>query len=256
MIRSIIIEDEPIFQEILKKAIQQTNLDIRIEAICNSKREAKKAIPTIAPHLVFLDVELADGKGIDLLNELEEVNFEIIFTTSHDKYAINAIKNNAADYLLKPINEKDLKIALQKVIKRLDAKEKLDKAALLQNYLDKLKAEQQQDAKLMVPTKEGMIFLKVSDIIYLQSESNYTQFYLVNNRKVLVAKTLKYFEEKLLPYNFMRVHQSNLINLAHMKEIDHGDNLAIMTDGIKVEISKRKKKEFLDSLENNKATIA
>ncbi len=256
MIRSIIIEDEPIFQEILKKAIQQTKFDIQIEAICNSKRDAKKVIPKIAPDLVFLDVELADGKGIDLLNELEQVNFEIIFTTSHDKYAINAIKNNAADYLLKPINEKDLKVSLQKVIKRLEDKETINKATLLQNYLDKLKAEQQQDAKLMVPTKDGMIFLKVRDLVYLQSESNYTQFFLVNNRKVLVAKTLKYFEEKLLPYNFMRVHQSNLINLAHMKEIDHGDNLAIMTDGSKVEISKRKKKEFLDSLDNNKATIS
>ena len=256
MISAVIIEDEPIFQEILKKAIVQTGLNIRIDGICNSKRDAKKVLPVVKPQLIFLDVELADGKGIDLLNELDSTDFEIIFTTSHDKYAISAIKNNAADYLLKPIKDKELKKAIEKVAKRLEEKETLKHAVLLQGYLDKIKSEQQQDSKLMVPTKEGMIFLKVNDIIRLQSESNYTLFFLSNHKKILVAKTLKSFEEKLLAYNFLRIHQSNLINLAHMKEIDHGDNLALMSDGSKVEISKRKKKEFLDSLGKNNTTIS
>ena len=256
MISAVIIEDEPIFQEILKKAILQTGLSIRIDGICNSKREAKKILPTVHPQLIFLDVELADGKGVDLLNELDSTDFEIIFTTSHDKYAINAIKNNAADYLLKPIKEKELKKAIEKVARRLEEKETLKEASKIQAYLDKIKSEQQQDSKLMVPTKDGMIFLKVGDIIRLQSESNYTLFYLTGNKKVLVAKTLKNFEDKLVPYNFMRVHQSHLINLAHMKEIDHGDNHVLMTDGSRVEISKRKKKEFLDALGKNNGTIA
>ena len=256
MISAVIIEDEPIFQEILKKAIVQTGLSIRIDGICNSKREAKKVLPAVKPQLIFLDVELADGKGVDLLNELDCSDIEIIFTTSHDKYAINAIKNNAADYLLKPIKEKELKKAIEKVAKRLEEKEILKQASQLQGFLDKIKQDQQQDSKLMVPTKEGMIFLKVNDIIRLQSESNYTLFYLIGNKKILVSKTLKNFEEKLLAYNFLRIHQSNLINLAHMKEIDHGDNFVLMTDGSKVEISKRKKKEFLDSLGKNNSTIA
>lgn len=256
MISAVIIEDEPIFQEILKKAIIQTGLNIKIDGICNSKREAKKVLPNVQPQLVFLDVELTDGKGVDLLNELESTDFEIIFTTSHDKYAINAIKNNAADYLLKPIKEKELKKAIEKVAKRLEEKETLKQASKLQGYLDKVKSEQQQDAKLMVPTKEGMIFLRVNEIVRLQSESNYTLFFLIGNKKILVAKTLKNFEEKLLAYNFLRVHQSHLVNLAHMKEIDHGDNFVLMADGSKVEISKRKKKEFMDSLEKSKATIA
>ena len=256
MISAVIIEDEPIFQEILRKAVVQTGLDIRIDGICNSKREAKKLLPLVNPQLIFLDVELADGKGIDLLNELESTEFEIIFTTSYDKYAINAIKNNAADYLLKPIKEKELKKAIEKVAKRLQVKQTLKEAEKLQEYLDKIKSEQQNDSKLMVPTKEGMIFLKVNDIVRLQSESNYTLFYLTTKKKLLVAKTLKSFEEKLLPYNFLRIHQSNLINLAHMMEIDHGDNFVLMSDGGKVEISKRKKKEFMDSLQKNNATIS
>lgn len=256
MISAVIIEDEPIFQEILKKAISHIGLDIRVDGICNSKREAKILLPTLNPQLVFLDVELVDGKGIDLLDELKEIDFEINFTTSHDKYAISAIKNNAADYLLKPIKEKELKKAIEKVSKRLEEKETLKLTAQLQDYLDKIKQSQQQDSKLMVPTKEGVIFLKVNEIIRLESESNYTEFHLINNKKVLVAKTLKAYEEKLIPYNFMRVHQSHLINLAHMKEIDNGDNFAIMTDGSKVEISKRKKKEFMELLGKNNATIA
>jgi two-component system LytT family response regulator len=256
MISAVIIEDEPIFQEILKKAIIQTGLSISIDGICNSKREAKKVLPQVQPQLIFLDVELADGKGVDLLNELDCSEMEIIFTTSYDKYAISAIKNNAADYLLKPIKEKELKKAIEKVLKRLEEKETLKQASQLQGFLDKLKSDQQQDAKLMVPTKEGMTFLKVNDIIRLQSESNYTLFYLANHKKILVSKTLKNFEEKLLAYNFLRVHQSHLINLVHMKEIDHSDNCVLMTDGSKVEISKRKKKEFLDSLEKNNSTIA
>jgi two-component system LytT family response regulator len=256
MISAVIIEDEPIFQEILKKAIVQTGLNISIDGICNSKREAKKILPKVNPQLIFLDVELVDGKGVDLLDELDCSEIEIIFTTSHDKYAINAIKNNAADYLLKPIKEKELKKAIEKVAKRLQEKETLKQASKLQGYLDKIKNDQQQDSKLMVPTKDGMIFLKVNEIVRLQSESNYTLFYLIGNKKVLVAKTLKNFEEKLMSYNFMRVHQSHLINLAHMKEIDHGDNFVLMTDGSKVEISKRKKKEFMDSLEKNNSTIA
>jgi two-component system, LytTR family, response regulator len=252
MTSAIIIEDEPIFQELMRKAILHTGLPIRIDGICSTKREAKLLIAAVNPQLLFLDVELADGKGVDLLNELNTDDFEIIFTTSHDKYAINAIKNNAADYLLKPIKEKDLKKAIEKVIKRLEEKETLKQAAVLQGYLDKIKSENQQDAKLMVPTKEGMTFFKVNDIIHLQSESNYTLFFLTDQKKVIVSKTLKYFEEKLTDYNFLRIHQSHLINLAHMKEIDSGDNFVLMTDGSKVEISKRKKKEFLDSLNTKK----
>ena len=160
------------------------------------------------------------------------------------------------DQYYQGIKEKELKKAIEKVSKRLAEKETIKQALKLQEYLDKVKSDQQQDSKLMVPTKEGMIFLKVNDIIRLQSESNYTLFFLLNNKKVLVAKTLKNFEEKLLPYNFMRVHQSHLINLAHMKEIDHGDNFVLMTDGSKVEISKRKKKEFMDALEKNNSTIS
>ena len=141
MISAVIIEDEPIFQEILKNAIKETGFSIRVDGVCNSKREAKKILPSVRPQLIFLDVELADGKGIDLLNELESTDFEIIFTTSHDKYAISAIKNNAADYLLKPIKEKELKKAIEKVAKRLEEKETLKQAEQLQGYLDKIKQE-------------------------------------------------------------------------------------------------------------------
>lgn len=256
MIHSIIVEDEPIFQESLIQAIKASGLSIKVCGICNSKREAKKLIDEYKPQLVFLDVELVDGKGIDLLTEINSVEFEIIFTTSYDKYAINAIKNNAIDYLLKPIKDKDLKVALLKVQKRLEEKESLKQVSIVQSYLDKLKEQDQQDSKLMVHTKEGVTLIKVNDIIRLESESNYSIVYLVNNKKHMVSKTLKYFEEKLLAHNFLRIHQSHLINLLHMREIEHNENRCVMSDGSHVEISKRKKKEFMESLGGNKHTIS
>ncbi|MEZ5026042.1 MAG: LytTR family DNA-binding domain-containing protein [Chitinophagales bacterium] len=256
MISAVIIEDEPIFQEILLNSISKSGFDIQIDAVCKSKREAKKCLPDCQPQLVFLDVELSDGKGIDLLNELPNLDFEIIFTTSHDKYAINAIKKNAADYLLKPIQEKELKVALGKVIKKIEEKEILKQTKQLQAYIDKLKNEQQQNSKILVPVKEGMIFLPVKEIIRLESKSNYTVFHLINNKKEIVAKTLKSFEEKLLAYNFMRIHQSHLVNLLFLKEIDLNNYIITLSDGSEVEIAKRKKKEMLELLKKNDKTIA
>lgn len=256
MISAVIIEDEPIFQELLKNAIVKSGINIRIDGVCSSKREAKRILPQVNPQLLFLDVELRDGKGVDLLNEIKNFDFEIIFTTSHDKYALNAIKNNAVDYLLKPIQDNELKKAIEKVVKRLEEKEAKQQAIKLQSTIDKIKFDQQQESKLMVPTKEGMIFLIIKDIVRLQSESNYTLFILKENKKVLVSKTLKSFENKLKPLNFMRIHQSHLINLAHIKKIDHRDNFVLMSDNGQVEISKRKKKEFIEALGINNPAIA
>jgi two-component system LytT family response regulator len=248
MIRAVIIEDEPIFQDLLKKAIRNTGLDIHIEGVCCSKRAAKKLIEEVVPQLLFLDVELTDGKGVDLLRELKYQDFEVIFTTSHDKYAISAIKNNAADYLLKPIKENELMNAVEKVSKRIQERQQLKAAADINDNIHAMKNNHLQDAKLMVPTKDGVIFLKITDIIRLQSSSNYTEFHLSGHKKVLVSKTLKNFEERLLTFGFFRVHQSHLINLHHIQKVDLSDNVVLMSDGCKVEIAKRKKKDFLETI--------
>jgi two-component system LytT family response regulator len=255
MIRAIIVEDEPIFQELLQKLLSSSGSQVKIESVCRSIREAKKAMAELRPDLLFLDVELGDGKGIELLDDQDPLPFEVIFTTSHDKYALNAIKNNAADYLLKPIQEKELKKALDKVLKRMQEHKAVLYADQLEKYIEQLRSKQNQDAKLMVQSKEGSTFLKISEIIRLESESNYTHFILTGNRKMIVAKTLKDFEDKLSAYNFLRSHKSHLLNLYHIREIDGPNNEVLMSDGTRVEISKRKKKDFTEMLARNESTV-
>jgi two-component system LytT family response regulator len=255
MIRAIIIEDEPIFQEILQKLLSSSGYAVQIDAVCRSIREARLALAARQPDLLFLDVELGDGKGIDLLADYDPLPFEVIFTTSHDKYALNAIKNNAADYLLKPIQEKELKKALDKVLKRMQEHKAVQYADQLEKYIEQQRSKQNQDAKMMVQSKDGATFLKISEIIRLESDSNYTHFILTGNRKMMVAKTLKEFEDKLAAYNFLRSHKSHLLNLYHIREIDGPNNEVLMSDGATVEISKRKKKEFTEMLARNENTV-
>lgn len=256
MIRAVIIEDEPIFQELLQKSLSRSGLPVEVVSVCRSIREGRTALAEQKPDLVFLDVELGDGQGLELLADNGQPLFEVIFTTSHDKYALSAIKNNAADYLLKPIQEKELKNALDKVMKRMQDRRAVQYADQLEKYIEQQRSRQHQDAKLMVQTKEGATFLKIAEIIRLESDSNYTHFILTSGRRMMVAKTLKEFEDKLASYHFFRSHKSHLLNLAHIREIDGPNHEVLLSDGTKVEISKRKKKEFTEMLARNEYTVA
>ena len=253
--KTLIVDDERLARKELMKLLEEHPMIEVIGEAVNAD-EANQMVNDLNPDLLFLDVELGDGKGIDLLTDYDPLPFEVIFTTSHDKYALNAIKNNAADYLLKPIQEKELKKALDKVLKRLQDRKAVQYAGQLEKYIEQQRSKQNQDAKMMVQTKEGATFLKISEIIRLESDSNYTNFILTGNRKMLVAKTLKEFEEKLAAYNFLRSHKSHLLNLYHIREIDGPNNEVLMSDGNIVEISKRKKKEFTEMLVKNENTVA
>ncbi len=254
MITAIIVEDDPIFRDMLLDMLPKASAKVNLLETCATIRQAKLAIEKLNPQLVLLDVELPDGKGMDLLNHYEEFgNFETIFITSHDKYAIDAIKKNAADYIVKPVKLDELNQALQKVHKRLEVYSILLKVEELTTYVDKLKQQNLQENKIMINTNEGAIFVKVGDIVKLESESNYTIIYLENNKKIIASKTLSVFEEMLESLNFMRVHRSFVINLTKIKNIDNdnGNYFARMTDGSKVEISRRKKKDFFEKIAYN-----
>lgn len=254
MISVLIVEDDPIFRDMLldmlpKAAVKTTQL-----ATCSTLRQAKEAIEKHNPQLLLLDVELPDGRSMDLLQHYEEFgSFETIFITSYDKYAIDAIKKNAADYIVKPVKLTELNDALQKVKKRLDIYAILLKVEELTAYVDKLKQQNLQENKIMISTNDGAIFVKVADIIKLESESNYTILYLENNKKIIASKTLSVFEEMLESLNFLRVHRSFVINLTKIKNIenDGGNYMVKMSDNSCVEISRRKKKEFFEKIAYN-----
>ncbi len=254
MISLIIVEDEPVFRDVLLDMLPKANIQTNIISHCSTIQQAREEIKNYKPQLVLLDIELPDGNSLDLLNTYEEqIGFEIIFTTSHDKYAIDAIKKNAADYIVKPVSLNELNNALIKVKKRLDIYEKLLKVEELNSSVNKLLAQNLQSNKIMINTNTGAVFIKVDLIIRLESESNYTIIYLDNNKKLIASKTLSYFEEMLEQYNFMRVHRSCIINLTKILCIinKEGYYTLSMNDMSCVEISRRKKKDFFEKISYN-----
>lgn len=249
MIKAIIVDDEQHCIDRLEKLVA-TYCSNEVELACSIKtiEDGIEAIRKIKPQLVFLDVEINDKTGFDLLQQLPEINFEVIFTTAYDKYAVQAFKFSALDYLLKPVDADDLQHAIKKLDQKVSQREVAQKFdALFHN----LKSIQGTSKKICVPVINGLVFIQVSDIIRCESEINYTKLFLKDKQKLLVAKTLKEFEEMLIDYNFYRVHNSHLINLAYIKSYNKGKGgSVVMEDGSEIEVSTRRKDEFLKRLMN------
>jgi len=248
MIRTIIVDDEI-------HCIHKLN-DL-LETYCREKVQVidtfpsvdagLSAIPKLKPGLVFLDVQINGKTGFDLLRELGPIDFEVIFTTAYEKYAIQAFKFSAIDYLLKPIDPDDLVQAVDKASRKISKSEmSLKMDALLHNIKNMQGAK-----KISIPTLEGLILLNTSDIIRCQSHINYTTIYTKNHQKLTVSKTLKEFEELLTEYGFCRVHNSHLVNLAYIKKYTKGDGGRIeLQDGSVVDVSRNKKEQFLKDLQS------
>lgn len=244
MIRAIIIDDEQHCSDRLNSLLSQDHASvIKMEGSFKTVEDGQKAIQLLRPDLVFLDVQLQEKTGFDLLKQLYEINFEIIFTTAYEKYAVQAFKFSAIDYLLKPVDKEDLEAAIGRLsdkIHKTNASKKID--TLIHNLNGASK-------RICVPVMTGLAFIQVSDIIRCQSDVNYTTLYLRDRQKLVVAKTLKEFEELLADYNFFRVHNSHLINLAYIKNYNKGKGGTItMTDQSTVDVSTRRKEEFLKKL--------
>ena len=242
----IIVDDEKPQQEILTAMLDKGFQDYRLDAICNSVDEGIKKIKTLKPELVFLDVQMPPKTGFDLLNAMGQINFEVIFTTSFEHFAIKAFKFSAIDYLLKPFSEEDLAIAL----KKFEAKNAVQNSLKnVQNLLMNINMNTSDKARIALPTMSGFVFAQVHDIIRCESDNNYTTFYFEDKTHLMVSKTLKDCEELLSEYNFFRVHASHLINLRFIKEYIKGDGGQVkMIDGSYVDVSRRKKDEFLQQL--------
>lgn len=240
---AIIVDDEKQCCETLAHLLATYCPRVKLMAQCSNAEEAKTAINSLEPDLVFLDVEMPGASGFDLLTQIKPINFEVIFTTAHDQYAIRAIKFSALDFLLKPIGRHDL----EQAIDRADAKasmrqKKIDTLLYNLNYLN-------VEKKIALPTLNGFDFVSIGDIIRCESDNNYTVFHLLNNRKILVSKTLKEYEEMLDNYHFFRVHQSHLINLRHIKSyIKLEGGTITMDDNSVVDVSRRKREEFIKRL--------
>jgi len=246
MIRVIIIEDEENSRTALQDLLKQHFKNIEVMALCRNAEEGRAAIEELRPELVFSDIELGDASAFDMLQQLSDVNFEIIFTTAFDRYAIQAIKFSALDYLLKPFSKEDLAEAITHYQEK---QTKQQSAQQFDALFHNLKHIQKDSKKIALPTSSGLTIIPVKEIVRCQAEVNYTNFFLTSNNKMLVTKTLKEYEELLNDYDFIRVHNSNLINLHHVKNYSRGEGGTVtMSDGSVVDVSRRKKDEFLKRL--------
>ncbi|PCJ25016.1 MAG: DNA-binding response regulator [Flavobacteriales bacterium] len=249
MITVVIIDDEKKSREVLKLLIQESNIDIIILGEADSVETGFELINIKLPKLVFLDVEMLDGTGFNLLEKFIKIEFKIIFTTAYDEYAIKAFKYSVIDYLLKPIDIDEIESAVLRTMNSLD--EKTHNNNQIKVLLDNVK-EENTNKKIAIKSASKIEFIYIGDIIYCQAESSYTYIVLKNNKKILSTRTLKEYQELLSTKLFFRINKSQLINTNYMKEYRRVTTTIIMKNDEKMEVSRRKKKEFLIFIESMK----
>lgn len=249
MIKAVIVDDEQHCIDRLSRLLEQyCSETIMLAGHFSTVDDGIRGVKLFQPQLVFLDVQIHDKTGFDLLQQLPEKNFDIIFTTAYEKYAVQAFRFSAIDYLLKPVDPGDL---VQAVYKLSNKKPPTELNLKVQNLLENIEQLKQYTPpkKIMVATINGFELLPVIDIIRCQSDINYTTIFIKDRTKLVVAKTLKEFEEMLEEYNFFRVHNSHLVNLAYVKSYNKGKGgSVIMTDNTEIEVSTRRKEDFLRKL--------
>jgi two-component system LytT family response regulator len=244
MIKILIVDDEQSAGRILKVLLEKHIPGEKQIEISNHPAEALELLKTYQPTLVMLDIEMPGMNGFDFLNRASDWNFDVIFTTAYDRYAIKAIRFSALDYLLKPIDIVDLQNAVNRHIVKKQSAVSLSQQPLMDNLIYNLQQKDQQQFKLALSTSEGIFLYDPKEIVLLEGSSNYTKFFFVNQKQLIVAKTLKEYEDILLEHQFLRVHKSYLVNKAHVIKVDK-DGVLELSNKMNIPISRRRKSEIL-----------
>ncbi len=250
MLKAIIIDDEKNSRDTLSMLLQAKCDDvIEVVAQADSVTSGLEAIELYKPDIIFLDIQMNDETGFDLLTRIKKIDFGLVFTTAFDNYALQAIKFSAIDYLLKPIDGDELKIAVEKV---KDQKDKDSFNERFVNFIDDIKSVGKERRRIAVSTADGLIFLTINDIVYCSAHGPYTCLRLKSGEEILSSKNLKDYDDLLTPQEFLRIHNSFLINLREVKQyITKDGGHVVMSDNTVVEISKRKKGIFLSVCKKN-----
>lgn len=245
MIKTIILEDEPDSLALLENMlVSNFSGKLIISDKCSNIDDMKLSIEKHKPDLLFLDIEVSGKSSFELLENIANPKFDIIFTTAFSQYALKAIKFSAIDYLLKPIDEEELKIAVEKILSKKINSVDINSLKLL---MDQLKAKENSFSKISLPSIYGVEIVNLNDIIRCDSEDHYTRFTLANKRKLLVSNTLKYYEDLLPSDRFFRIHNSHIVNLHHVIRVTK-EGYALLSDDSTAEISRRKKEAFLQKI--------
>lgn len=239
---AILIDDEPSSLQNLQQKLEEFCPDIKVVASSNKPEEGIALIRQWKPAVVFLDIEMPRMNGFRMLDELNDLDFDIIFTTAYNHYAVDAIRISAFDYLMKPIAIKDLQSAVERLTLR-HKKQTKDKLDLLKQSLV---GQRSQDEKIAIPNSEGLEFITIHQILRIESSSNYSRLFLLDGKNLLVTRLLKDFEDVLTPYRFYRVHHSHLINLNYIQKYIRGEGgQVVMQNGDVIDVARRKKDEFM-----------
>jgi two-component system LytT family response regulator len=242
-IRSIIVEDEYSAREALKAYIQKYCPQIELLGEAADAKQAIEMIHQKRPQLVFLDVELPFGNAFDILESCKGVHFETIFITAYSEYSLRALNLSAAYYILKPVNIEELIVAVNKVAEILEKQQIFDRNLLV---LENFKSDDIETKNLLLPTMEGFELLKMKNIVRLQGNGNFTDIYLLDGSKKMACRFLKHYEE-ILPYPFLRIHKSHIINLHFVTSYSKSDGgYVVLQDKSEILISQSYKEQFLE----------
>lgn len=243
MIHYVLVDDEPKNTRILKKMLEEFCPDTCCAGYAASAEEGEDLIRKVMPDLVFLDIQLSKEDAFDLLERLLPVKFEIIFVTAFNEYAVRAFRYSALDYLLKPVNIHELKAAVQRAAEKLQQR---DLNGRLRQLLANMRGPDPAQHKLALPNPECLTFISVEDIVRCEASGGYTYFYMCNGEKLLSTRTIKEYEELLPADMFLRIHNSHIVNLLHVKKYYRGRGGYIEMDGqTTIEVSTRRRNEFL-----------
>lgn len=242
-IKTILVDDEVACTESLDIELKMYCPQVKVIATCNNSLEAHNIIKDLKPDLVFMDIEMPKLNGFELLSSFESLDFEVIFVTAYDQFALKAFKFSAVDYLLKPIVYEELIQAVEKVERRLKEKSPYNN---LDEVLSNMRFFYSQIPNIAISTSEGLEFVAVKDILYCEADKNYCYIHMLDGKKILLSKTLKDVEGALELHNFLRIHQSYLVNIAYIKKYVRGQGgYIILTNGKDLPVSRAKKEEFL-----------
>ena len=255
MINALIIDDEPKARTVIEHYLLNLlrhDVDIRH---AESVDEALALIETFEPDIVFLGVEMPYRNGFEFLMERRDFEYDIIFTTAYNHYAIQAIRFSALDYLLKPVDPDELAAAIQRHLDKVRGKEDVTTHQLYDNLVHNVQKASIKDFRLAVPSSEGVFFFTLDEIMRLEADKNYTSIHLVGKRPFVSSKTLKHFDEMLGDFNFIRTHKSHLVNCRFIKQVSHNSHYVLLSDGTQVEVSRRKREEVQQQLRMRKNFI-
>lgn len=245
-VTALLIDDERKALAILKNKLERLCPNINIIGETQDPKEGIELIKRLYPQLVFLDIAMPEMSGFDLLAEIPNPDFEIIFATAFDNYAIEAIKHCAIGYLVKPIDNQNLIEAVNKAIINIEEKTAIEKNKLL---IENLGIHTFQNKKIVIPSKDGLEFVKIADIIHFEGDNGYTNIHFINRKSILSSHNIGYFNKLLEGQSFYLIHKSHLINLSHIEKYLN-DGYVVMANNHKLSVSRNRRQDFLNSLKN------